>query len=264
LGFQEGEIVIAAGTFTIHDVYDLPARVHKVRYCLGFNEHLSDLTESAWGLPMPTVSLSDQLLTKLEEISGKKPLGAVPSGIRRSQYYDEGIEREGIGGIYYDHFKKAPEVMIEVLRRAGLRWPRAPQYVFSMSKRPKGLDQARFFRYPSVDKARELYNRSKVWIVTSRSEGFCLPIIEAMACGCAVVSTDHDSAPGLIRDGDNGFLVPIGDVDAFMDRIGRLLEDEGLRRNVAAAAAATVERFTWERSAEMMEHCLDKLVAQAQ
>ncbi|MRR18410.1 MAG: glycosyltransferase, partial [Deltaproteobacteria bacterium] len=71
---------------------------------------------------------------------------------------------------------------------------------------------------------------------------------EAMSCGLPVVATDCSSLPELIDEGKGGFLCPVGDVDAFADRICHLAENARLRREMGDYNRAKVEKlFTLNR-----------------
>lgn len=92
------------------------------------------------------------------------------------------------------------------------------------------------------------YARHKLFIMTSRSEGMPTVLLEALASGCACVSTDCDFGPSdLIRDGENGFLVPVHDIDAAADRLCRLLEDDVLSRRFGEAAKSIRETNSVEK-----------------
>jgi len=79
--------------------------------------------------------------------------------------------------------------------------------------------------------------RSEVFVLSSETEGFAMVIIEAMACGVPVVSTQCPYGPGeIIAPGDNGFLVPMRDASGLASAISRLLEDAALRQRISAAA----------------------------
>lgn len=83
----------------------------------------------------------------------------------------------------------------------------------------------------------EEYAQHKIFVMTNESDGMPNVLMEAMASGCACVSTDCDFGPSeLIRDGENGFLVPVHDADAIADRICRLLGDDELSRKLGQAA----------------------------
>lgn len=256
LHFARSEIVIAVGTHTILDVHQLQQDVLKLRYCHGLQLHLPDLMKSTWGIPMPTIVVSPMLVSPLRQLTGELPLAVIPNGIRTSQYFREDVEKIGIGTVYNTDYRKAPEHTIAIMDAAHTRWPRIPLYVFGCSRRPTSIPRRAYWRYPPLSKARELYNRSMIWIVGSRSEGFCLPILEAMACGCVVISTDHDTAGGLITNGDNGFLVQIGDISGFMQHIDLVLTDQDLRGRVVRRAIQTVQQYTWDNAVEKMEKFL--------
>jgi glycosyltransferase involved in cell wall biosynthesis len=81
---------------------------------------------------------------------------------------------------------------------------------------------------------------SDVFALTSLWEGLPRALVEAMLSGLPSVCYATDGVVDVLRDGENGFLVPPGDVDAFAERLTRLLTDEALRRRMGAAAAASI------------------------
>ena len=83
-----------------------------------------------------------------------------------------------------------------------------------------------------------------------------MPVLEAMACGCAVVATDCGGTRDIISEGENGFLVPIGDADAIVQRVEAVLDDEMLRAKIQRNANATARHFTWERCIQGLEAAL--------
>lgn len=97
---------------------------------------------------------------------------------------------------------------------------------------------------PRAEKVRLL---REAWTVVQPSpkEGWGLTVIEAGACGTAVVASD---APGLrdsVRRDETGLLVPYGDDAALAAALARVLEDRALRERLAAAGLAWAARFTW-------------------
>jgi glycosyltransferase involved in cell wall biosynthesis len=115
-----------------------------------------------------------------------------------------------------------------------------------------GLDDAvRFVSGISDTELADLFRSATVAAVPSRYEGFSLPAIEAMACGIPLVVTTAGALPEVTGpDGLVSLHVPPGDAEALSAAIGRLLDDEPLRRRLGAAGRRrVVEQFTWERTA---------------
>jgi glycosyltransferase involved in cell wall biosynthesis len=93
-----------------------------------------------------------------------------------------------------------------------------------------------------------LYRAASVFTLPSRYEGFGLPVAEAMARGCPVVTTDAACLPEIV--GDGGITVPVGDVDALTAALASIIDDDSRRAELSARATAQAATFTWARSAE--------------
>ncbi|MFV0306978.1 MAG: glycosyltransferase family 4 protein [Desertimonas sp.] len=93
---------------------------------------------------------------------------------------------------------------------------------------------------PNDDALRELYRQANVFALPTR--GDCLPMVlsEAGALGLPAVATDVGAIGEIVRDGETGLLVPLGDVPALTDALVRLAADEPLRRRLGEAARNNV------------------------
>jgi glycosyltransferase involved in cell wall biosynthesis len=111
-------------------------------------------------------------------------------------------------------------------------------------------------RASSAVVAEEVYNRSAVFVGSSRFEGFALPAAEAMACGCAVVSTDCGGIRDFAVHGETALLSPPGDAGALAANVVRALRDRALRLRLVGRGLDTIAAFTWERSAAALERVL--------
>lgn len=97
--------------------------------------------------------------------------------------------------------------------------------------------------------------------LSSRYECAPLSLVEAMAAGAPVVTTDVGTVRDMVADGEEGFVVPTGDADALADRLGRLVDDAGLRERMGERARLRVERqFRIEDTAAAFERLLTSLV----
>jgi L-malate glycosyltransferase len=86
-----------------------------------------------------------------------------------------------------------------------------------------------------VQNPMEFISDFHVGVITSETEGFCNAILEYMACGVPVVATAVGGNLELVRDGENGFLVPVGDVKWIAEKIEMLLRDDALRARMREA-----------------------------
>jgi glycosyltransferase involved in cell wall biosynthesis len=92
-----------------------------------------------------------------------------------------------------------------------------------------------------------VYGAAALLAFPSLYEGFGLPPLEAMACGCPVVASDRASLPEVI--GDAGLLVPAEDVDALAEAMLKVLSDAALRAQLVQRGLARARRFSWDRAA---------------
>lgn len=90
------------------------------------------------------------------------------------------------------------------------------------------------------DRVDRLLVNARVFALTSEFEGLPVAMLEAMAAGVPPVVTAVGEIPGFVHDGETGFVVPVGDVEALAAALDRLLSDESLRATMSAAAAEDV------------------------
>jgi len=84
--------------------------------------------------------------------------------------------------------------------------------------------------------------KASVFCLPSHAEGLPMAMLEAMACGRAVVATNVGGIPETLRDGENGLLVPARDDRALAAALAALLENGALRARLALGARATIEQ----------------------
>ena len=94
------------------------------------------------------------------------------------------------------------------------------------------------------------YSGAACLVLPSRAEGFGLPPLEAMACGCPVVVSTAGALPEVV--GDAGLTVDAGDVVGLCAAIRAVLEDGGLRTRLREAGLSRAAGFSWERAAEQV------------
>jgi len=103
-------------------------------------------------------------------------------------------------------------------------------------------------------------HKAKIFVLPSRYEGFPNALLEAMACGCAVIAADCPSGPAdIVRDNENGLLVPREDVLALSAAMGRLMEDEALRARLGQQALAVRSHFSQANIMAQWENLIESV-----
>jgi glycosyltransferase involved in cell wall biosynthesis len=93
-----------------------------------------------------------------------------------------------------------------------------------------------------------LYNLATLFIYPSFYEGYGMPPVEAMACGCPVITSSVSSLPEVC--GDAAYYVDPYDVNSIADGIYKVITDENLRMSLSQKGLANAARFSWAKSAQ--------------
>jgi glycosyltransferase involved in cell wall biosynthesis len=101
--------------------------------------------------------------------------------------------------------------------------------------------------YVSTEELVELYRCATIFAYPSLSEGFGLPVLEAMACGAPVLTSNLSSLPEVA--GEAALLVDPEDPSDIAAGLERLLNDHALRSGMIEKGFDNVRRFSWDRSA---------------
>ncbi|MEM3851748.1 MAG: glycosyltransferase family 4 protein [Methanomassiliicoccales archaeon] len=92
-----------------------------------------------------------------------------------------------------------------------------------------------------------LYNNATILVIPSLLEGFCMPGLEAMTCGCALVTTDNKGVHEYARNDENCKIVPIKDPAAIRDACIYLLKNKEERIRIANNGIKTASGFDFDR-----------------
>lgn len=113
--------------------------------------------------------------------------------------------------------------------------------------------RVRFLGFVTEEEKRNVLRRAWALAFASPKEGWGLTNLEAAACGTPVVASNSPGIRESVRDGETGFLVPHGDIDAFAAKLSAYAGSPDLVAKMGTAARGFAETFTWERAARMTE-----------
>lgn len=122
--------------------------------------------------------------------------------------------------------------------------------VYETMDRLRLRDRIRQIGYVEEQDMAALYTLADAYVYPSLYEGFGLPVLEAMRCGCPVVASKASSIPEVA--GDAAILVDPYDVDAIAAAICMVLTDRKVRERLVASGFRRADMFSWRRCAETM------------
>ncbi len=232
-----------------------------------FIQHFEDWNGTAtrvratWQLPLQKIVVSQWLFDIARELGVAGETAYIPYGLNFSEFHTTNsiAERRQPRVAMMTHsltFKGTPDGL-EALRLVKERIPELQAILFGVEPRPTNApDWCEYVQQPGLNKLREIYNNAAAFLCPSISEGWGLPALEAMACGCALVAADNQGVRDFTQTGENALLVPVRRPDLLAESLYEVLTNDSLRVRLATAAERSVGRFTWERSVNAFEKLL--------
>lgn len=214
-----------------------------------------------------------RLLRRLKAEYAIADFFVVPSSYAKRTFVTEGVPAEnvfvapyGVDTELFRHQTKADDVfrilfvggfiprkgvhyLVEAFRRSGLTQSElvlvGGQGAFLDGLLDDGDKRIRRVRDVPKVELPDYYRRASVLVLPSVADAQPLVVLEAMACGLPVIVTDHCGSGDFVRDGVEGFVVPVRDVEALRARLVFLAENEVARRRMGKAAGDRIETMTW-------------------
>ncbi len=244
-----------------------------------FAQEAKAAPEFAETLPLPPQRVIE--ICRREAIEADRVI--VPSDYVRDTLTARGVAAARVFvlpyGVDTNRFRPAPRIAdgkFRVLFVGGLSQRKGIKYLLEAAKRADipGLelvcvgklagDPSAFAPYAGVfrhvphvpfHEVHTLFQTADVFAYPSLHEGSAFASYEALASGLPVVCTPNTGS--VVRDGMEGFLVPVRDVDAIVERLRTLHRDPDLRARMALAARARAEEFTWNHYGARLTAWLD-------
>jgi glycosyltransferase involved in cell wall biosynthesis len=207
---------------------------------------------------MSKIVISAWLKQLVNDLSGDEA-HQVPNPVDHSEFFVTApvlLRPRVVSMMYSPHAWKGAAEGLAALEQAKVELPELRAILFGTHARPDFLPGwIVYVQSPERHVLRDaIYNASSVYMCPSWSEGWGLPALEAMACGCAVVTADNGGTRDFVIDGENGMIVPPKAPQALGAALISLLSDDERRLAFAVRSIELAQRFTLQAS-------VDKLLA---
>ena len=217
---------------------------------------------ATWTLPLHKVVSAQWLLQIAASLGEEKRTTYIPYGVDFSHFkmttpLDERAPR--VGMLYHRDMWKGSAEAIAALATARLQVPYLQAVAFGTPQHPPDFPAwLEYVQTPSPHELNALYNGCSIFLQASWSEGWGLTASEAMACGCALLTTDNGGSREYAVHEKTALVAPIQNEDALATQLLRLLHNDTLRQRLAHAGYGHVRQFTWQRAVDSLEFLLEK------
>ena len=270
----DGDVVIATWWETAEWVNALQprkgAKVYFVQHHEIFDYLPVERARATYRLPFHKIVIARWLKEVMAAEYGDQTVDLVPNSVDRTQFFAAPRSKQArptVGFIYSAAAFKGVDVALRAIELLQRRLPELRVVCFGTQDPIRELplpSGACFHRSPPQDELRSLYSQCDAWITASRSEGFNLPAMEAMACRTPVIATRTGWPAEAVKTGSNGVLVDIDDVMAIADGTEWVLSRGAEEwRSLSDNAFTTSQAGSWEDSAMAFEAALKHACSRA-
>lgn len=205
--------------------------------------------------------------SQIPEWGGHSNLMAIPNPLGFETVEGSNLESKKVIAVGSHSFNKGYDLLLETWKHIEETNPDWELNIYGkydaekkFIKMAKDLNLNTVFFHPAVREIKEAYLESSIMVLSSRSEGFGMVLIEAMECGLPCVSFDCPSGPGdIIKDGVDGFLVEKEKTEQLAEKLRLLIQDKELRKTMGAKAKDHVKRFNARRIVEQWDTLFKEL-----
>lgn len=217
------------------------------------------LVDATWKMPLKKIVITKWLEKLAIEKFQEQVVGLVPDGVDLSKFYnqDKKINRnKKILMMYHPLEKKGFSDGLRAFCEVKKKYPEIGLTLFGAYPLKENVLDCKYYFQPNEEKLRELYSESDIFIWPSRVEGFGLPPMEAMACKCAVVSTDTGAIREYSVPDKTVLLVPPAQPALLAGKISILLDNSEKLKEISEASYNKIQEYDIRISSKKFEKIL--------
>ena len=262
----DADILIATFWLTAEWISNYSSKKGKKIYFIQGYEVFPDFpierVMATYKLPFKKITISKWLVEVLEKHNSFENITLIPNGVDIKQFTADEREKNTtltVGLVYNVANIKGCDVALKSIDIAKNIVPNIKLVAFGHNVPTKQLSlptNTEYFYQPDQNEIKHIYAKCDTWLFPSRSEGFGLPILEAMACRTPVIGTTAGAAPEILGDGA-GIIVNIDDEKMMAEAIIRIHQMTNSDWKTLSNKVYNIAiQYTWDKSVILFEQAL--------
>jgi len=242
-------------------------KVYFVQHHEIHDQQPKDRVIATYSLPLHKITISQWLKNLMNNHYGDPNVHLVFNSVDTDQFHSPPRSKNAdatVGMLYSTIPWKGCDISLQALAIAAEKIPHLRLISFGNEDISPSLplpQNCQYYKNPKQDSIKDIYAQCNVWLCGSRTEGFHLPPLEAMACRCPVVSTCVGGPQDIITNGINGYLSPVGDAQALADNLIQVLSlSDHDWQTLSENAYKTAISYTWNDAAQLFEKALYQIM----
>ena len=222
----------------------------------------------SWRFPMTRLACTSWLKELVEQETGQMVNGLYFDGINLKSFYpDNAILNKckeprwrRVGFVYRPYFAKGRYEVIRAYEIVRYFYPDLKLVCFGTHKPKEGElpEDTEFYLRASNDELRRIYSSCGIWMIPTWNEAGGCVLIEAMACGCAVVATETKGNLDVLVPNKTALLSPVRDVQSMARNIISLLDDKKKMEDFGKAGLERAKDFSFDKIAAIILETLKR------
>jgi glycosyltransferase involved in cell wall biosynthesis len=269
------DVVIATWWETAEWIARFPASKGAKVYFIQHHETIfpgqpQERVKATWFLPMSKIVISNWLVDVACTFYGDHQVSLVPNSVDTKQFFAPPRSKQAmptVGLMYVDLHWKGSDICLKAFELAARKIPNLRLVAFGSHLPSPNLPLppgATFIHRPPQDQIKDVYAQCDAWLFGSRSEGFGMPILEAMACRTPVIGVPAGAAPELLGEGA-GILVNPEDPEDMARAIERVCQMSNQEwQAMSQTAYNRAVSYTWDDATDLFEAALYRAMESAQ
>ena len=258
---EDVDIVIATAIWTIAYAEKYFRKSKKVYFIQDYEtwDHSINYVHETYALGYTNIVVSTWLKDIVDQYS-KNPSILIKNPIDLNAYKIitpvTNRRKHTISLLYHINEYKGVKYALEAINHLHEIYPDLEVYMFGVFDYKDNQPWINYTFRASQQQTVEIYNKTRVFLCATIEEGYGLTGLEAMACGNVLVSTNYQGVREYAKDGYNALLSPVKDVDALVENVKRVFEDNELSQRLVKNGQESVRNFSWDEAYKKFEKAI--------